>query len=496
MKRFIPLLLISLLMFTFLPFAHATSINVQYTTNDNSNLANVILKYADGAMDGTIYGSPTWQAPNGLVFDGSAGPYVSFGNKFDLHTFPAWTIVVACKVDSTAAYSGLVTNWRGANQFLLGQADDPSHMSMFLKDANDTNALINTGGMTLHKNYIFIATYSSHKISFYENGTLQGWKIVYNVKTDSTDGEIASYSGAGGSFNGIVYYVGIWTRAFTPTEISSTNTLTLPIFDYTSIKGLFKMNEGSGAKVYGYDESATFNTHSTPQSLTISQTASAVNSSLFWSNLPFSNSTDIFNATSYSWRVNGTSTQTLALNHYIYLTFSVSPSGAGLVNTTAQWRKTLTSITISVTAYPQSYFTGWYSGGTFLSGANPYTYIVTSKIVTATFGTSAPTTEEMIMPFQEWIGLGLILLLFFASLAFRGVLGYMLNFFSLILSLLIGLNGSWTYTIAQWNSTSLSYQSFNVVQNLPSWWAYVLIFFVFMNVLALIFRFIGGRDVD
>jgi hypothetical protein len=207
----------------------------------------------------------------------------------------------------------------------------------------------------------------------------------------------------------------------------------------------YLFDEGSGAVIYGYDKALTL--ISTATSATISQTASAVNSSIiFTGTYPLGNATDRYsNATGYSWRMNGTSF-VFNLLHEFYDTFAVTPVGLGSVNRTDEWMPAGTPFGILATPYIGVYFQYWLRDGIKMGSQNPATIAATgAHTYQALFGTDVYVPSATIPDFaSNAFGIAVLLIMLVIGWVIKPrMVGYLILLFGALIGtvLTIGLFG-------------------------------------------------------
>ena len=166
---------------------------------------------------------------------------------------------------------------------------------------------------------------------------LDGMSVVNNTSVaGSLDAPASTISIADQSdalyLNGTVGSLFVFGSAWTPEQVSSAwaaGRMATVLPTYSALVSWWRFDEGSGSCVYGYDATANL---APSQSLTLSQAASAVNSSvIITGTIPYQNATDLYNGTYYSQRANST-TLNFAFNHYAWLGISANPGAGGTVN--------------------------------------------------------------------------------------------------------------------------------------------------------------------
>lgn len=493
-SAFFALLIVALLAFSLFPYSHATSISVQYTTNDNSDLASVKMIYANGTNNGAIIGA-SWVAGkigNALSFD-AVNDYVNCGHNASLNilspiSFEAWV-----KLDPAWNKQGTIIGKRSGISIAYGIwiSQAKTSLGIWMWDGANIQDQIIVFSFQTNVWYHIVVTFNdtTNDLILYVNGTAYASTTAYTfrqfINNNLTLGSYDANVGAS-DFRGIIDELLIYERELSQAEVTYNYNSGLGRQQPYSTQGLvcwLNMDEGSSSKVYGYNSIATFNTHSTPQTLTISQTASAPNSSLNFYNLPFSNSTHKYNDTNYSWRVNNTSTQTLALNHYVYVNFTGVPTAGGLLNQTSRFYKTITSYNILATPYAPYYFLGWYYIGGLITSANPTSFQFTAPVtingifVLASSSTPTTTTPSVdtsltVLPSYIWDVGAIIASFFFLILAFKWPVFGFIAFSISIIVFLNDISNGWAYNVLYRNGTTI--MSNTVYVAIPTWYFSVI----------------------
>ena len=225
---------------------------------------------------------------------------------------------------------------------------------------------------------------------------------------------MGGYATAAEPYQGVIHEVLYVPSVESQATVVSHYNLGIQGMVYNTSDLWWRYDEGSGSVVYGYDDSTALT--ATPTARLISQTASAVNSSIiFTDTYPLGNSTDRYsNATGYSYRWNSSAAFVMQYLHEVYDIFGVSPSTSGMVNVTTGWYTTLSPFSVLATPYIGSYFQYWERDSVIEGSANPGIVAVTGNHnYTAVFGSKPPSaiapSNGSAVPFSPFVWLGIVM---------------------------------------------------------------------------------------
>jgi hypothetical protein len=235
----------------------------------------------------------------------------------------------------------------------------------------------------------------------------------------------------------------------------------------------FKLDESSGTKAYGYNDIDALTTLETPQTLAISQTASAVNSSLIPLLTGLTDYPDKWIlANSTHPRINTTTLQTLLFDHYVYLNFLVSPTLSGSFNVTDGYYKTLVEYGILASNSLGYYFKGWYYDGTMSSSENPTSFTpLDNGTLTGVFSSTSTSAYSSVETSEPTLFLYLGLIGLFATL----LLGWKLHPFFFVVGIGFGVYlffMEWDTVITFANATGI-YQTTKTFRPMNWWYALI-----------------------
>ena len=380
-------------------YATGTSVNVQYTTNDGSTVGptSPVALTANGTFDGALNNfdfnaSSNWISPDGLLFDG-VNDYVSTAHAYNItsdFTLDFWFkvpvgggtggMMISARQDSTASFT--IRAFSDGIEVTCQIASVPQFARLY---SNTTYYDNNWHYGTLVRSTGQNVTFYVDGVQFFNTTDAGNSGPTANLNIGRRGGENDQY------FQGSISAVRIWSRSFAPSEVATSFTAgrnSIPS-SYTSLLGWYKMDEASGSVVYCKNVQTSFSSGpSVTQSLTISQTTGAVNSSIDFiaPTFPYNNGTETWSVAagnSTSWRINGTGTQTLYLNGVgdpILITFAISPVGGGTVNQTTGSFPLGSVVNVLATpsgGYAFANFTDSLLGN---STNNPYTFTVTENM--------------------------------------------------------------------------------------------------------------------
>lgn len=181
----------------------------------------------------------------------------------------------------------------------------------------------------------------------------------------------------------------------------------------TNLAVWWPCNEGSGAVAYGYDAQNAYTASASTKTALISQTASAVNSSIYWS-IPF-NGTGVYDngtwrwslaaGNSTTWRVNGTTAQTIYLlgvneNAIVQYYVTYVPGSGGTLNQSSGFVNNATVVTVLATPSVGWAFQTFNNNNTGNSTSNPLTFTVTQNVTITAYWTSTLITFGSNTTFQ------------------------------------------------------------------------------------------------
>jgi hypothetical protein len=191
-----------------------------------------------GSSNGTLTNGPTFSSANGgsLVFDGTndycVGGNTSFVNNF--YTISTWFRSV-----------GPPSNNDGSGGFIFAQSSNFDHgiiishswlNQRIVLSSNINNGLLTSDNTALNNTIInAVGTYDGSKQRIYINGVLTAERNFSTAPVLVSPAFQIGRWGFGGYeryFNGIIYNIGFYNRALTPTEI---------LQNYNATKGRFSL---------------------------------------------------------------------------------------------------------------------------------------------------------------------------------------------------------------------------------------------------------------
>ena len=406
----------------------AASVNVSYSTSDGTTLSQAVgALTANGTADATFGNFPTWLSPNGLRFNyvtggnelASTGAPTMLGNQ-TAETILIWASAANYTSGQAVFYTGYFASLGGCWMTYGGGSDV---LNLYLK---------NTAGVTSTTLNIGVGSANVNLIGFTWDGT--NWYSILNTTVanqKALSGILAtsSFIWASNAIDNIsIYGTYFMGSNITQAQLNAIYAAGPNGFSYqTGLKLWYGFNEGSGSYVYGYDDATPLTATATAR--TLSQTASAVNSSIILTDTyPIGNSTDRYsNSTGYSYRWNSSAAFVMQYLHEVYDTFAVSPVGAGSVNQTTGWYTTLTYLGINVTPYMGYSFANYTKNGAYAGNNITETlYVLASASIVANFAiaSAAGTPLSIIVSVDtiaQWIIFAVALLLTLLAFYYRDV---------------------------------------------------------------------------
>jgi hypothetical protein len=397
-------------------FATGTSINLSYSTNDGTTLSQTVtILTANGTLDATLQNGPTtWNGTKGINLNMYTG---NQWIKTPVFTFPNLNGVVRYEMNFTLAAGGsnpvlFQKGVTGANGYLVQISLDTGTSSIRFYYSNATNSYQTAFRLyitvpSVNYNITVVANYTSGVAYGYANGVLGTNGTMTNANYPSSTGALAMGSGVlGGNYiNGTIYDADVSFSTSSYVQGGNSNLAE------------WKFDEGSGSVVYGYGNLVTLTT--TPTATLVSQTASAVNSSIIdTSPFPISNTTDQYTAASgFFDRVNSSTAKVLTLTNNVYLTFA--NDGHGVANQTTGWFATLQTVNTLATpnlGYALNEWTNGVGGVIGTKDMNPLSFYVTAYgTIAANFTTPLAATSASTFDLAtQWI-------IFLVALLFMGL---------------------------------------------------------------------------
>jgi hypothetical protein len=397
--------------------ATGTSVNVSYSTSDSTTIGGgVNILYANGTYDLTTYNTPTWQS-GGLIFNPTTGKQYARAASAPSATLASlsteiWTYVT----NITQSYGYIFSTFNGSDCQLIAFNGNQIYIEA-LNSVGRNVVLYSSATVAIGHYYYVTATWNSTYEEITVNGTVdsQSWTASsWNVNQAFGFARRNNYDS--NYFNGTILDAKVFYNYSLPSSVRIADFSRYKQPSTVSTTGWYPFDEGSGSYVYGYDATANL---APSQSITVSQTSGAVNSSVIITDpTPYQNATDLYNGTYYSQRSNST-TLNFAFNHYVYETFSVSPAGSGTVNLTTAWYPTLTAFGISATPYIGMYFQYWTRDGVQQGTGNPSTvYPTASHVYAAVFAATpyvAPVSTSPTGQTVAWVAI--LFYIFFFSMS-------------------------------------------------------------------------------
>lgn len=393
-----------------------TSMNVQYTTNDATNVPTTLKSLTSDNSYVMSMTTPVWSGgyvmAQGGGANGISNPSMTAGALQELST--AGTVAVWVKPNQTMQEQGGIvglcnTASGGRAAYVLFVAGSVVRASIFNSTFNSVSVITSTAVSTMtndwnllslgwNSTYMWVGlntslTYMAIPASFINVTWLSGtFQWGGDTQQNGWDRAIAGYV-----VNGLIY-----GRNITAVELAliynagpTPSLTTIPSPNDFSL--WFPMDEGSGNSVYGYGTQTSFVAQGTPQTLTIAQNTTGINSKIYWFTPSFpyvvtalSQQYALLNGGATSWRVNNSATQTLALYHQFYLYLSVYPLTAGTLSHATGWYNATQLYNFIATTLTGYTFESWYNNGSVAYALPIYPFTVAGPNNLVAFFTVAP----------------------------------------------------------------------------------------------------------
>lgn len=386
--------------------------NTGYVTSDSSTVGPLSpMSITANETYNLVADSPIW-GDSGLVFSTLPGATTWLrytppsSENFTQMSWFAWVYVTAGS--STSTEEVLFSNELG-DPIWVSLYHNPNVLNIYLGTTNNKGYHTSSDSVPTGSWQFVGFTYNSTYVQPYVAGAASGGDSdTGTITLTSNPWYFGTANNNRASLNGTLGPVYMFDRAINSTEVSwlynggAFATGGKAPLNFTGLVGWWRMDEGSGTVVYGYD-TETIYTSQTLLSTPISETASGVNSSIIYGlNYNFSSSVWPYDNGTWTWSLAPGNVSAFRVNASLaclYLTGAedgrtyhhiVFAAGSGIISlnrTTGDYPEGAT-VTVSAKVSANYHFTNaTFGNGTVLT-TNPFTFTVTQNDTIKAYGSN------------------------------------------------------------------------------------------------------------